>query len=290
MNLGFALTHLLTQAETTLEQSSGIDWKAVLIAGAIMGGIAIIFAFLLGIADKKFAVKTDERVAEITGHLGGANCGACGYAGCASLAEAIVQGKAAPGDCPVASKENLAIIAGIMGITAEAKEPMVARLHCAGDCDTAVKRYDFDGITKCSAANGMAGGPKMCTFACIGLGDCIAACKFDAITMGENGLPIFNPDKCTGCGACAKQCPRGVIELVPKTAKVLVACKNGDSAKEAMTNCKHACIGCGKCAKTCPQGAISIIDKHSVIDYTKCIGCGECAKVCPTKCIVMLDK
>ena len=297
MNLSFALTGFLNKAkeaaENTLEQSSGIDWTAVLIAGAVMGGLAIVFAFLLGIADKKFAVKTDDRVSEIADHLGGVNCGACGYAGCAVLAEAIVQGKAAPRDCPVTSNENRAAIADIMGIAAsenEKMEPKIARLHCTGDCNTAAVRYDFEGITECRAAAGIAGGPKMCSYACIGLGDCIKVCKFNAITMGENGLPVFNADKCTGCGECVKQCPRGVIELIPKTAEVLITCRNADNAKEALTNCKNACIGCGKCVKACPQGAISIIDKHSVIDYSKCIGCGACAAVCPTGCIAQLNK
>ena len=293
MNLRFAFTAFLNQAKDTAEQNSGIDWTAVLIAGAVMGGLAIIFAFLLGIADKKFAVKTDERIPEIIKHLGGANCGACGYAGCAALADAIVQGKAEPWSCPVASKENVSAIAEIMNIESDGRgisEPMVAKLHCAGDCDAAAKRCDFEGINECRIANGMAGGPKMCTYACIGLGDCVRTCKFNAISMGENGLPVFDSDKCTGCGACVKQCPRGVIELVPKTAEVLAACHNADNAKEALANCKNACIGCGKCARACAQGAISIIDKHCVIDYSKCIGCGECAKVCPTGSIKLLNK
>ena len=300
MNLGFALTAFLNQAKETakdtldtLEQSSAFDWTTVLIAGAVMGALAIVFALLLGIADRKFAVKTDERVSRISEHLGGVNCGACGYAGCAMLAEAIVQGKAAPRDCPVTSNENRAAIADIMGIAAgeaDEMEPMIARLHCAGDCNTAVPRCDFEGITDCRTANGIAGGPKMCTYACIGLGDCVKTCKFNAITMGENGLPVFRADKCTGCGECVKQCPRGVIELVPAESKMLIACHNSDNAKEALANCKNACIGCGKCVKACPVGAISVKDLHAVIDYSKCIGCGACEKVCPTGCILPVNK
>ncbi|MBQ2110830.1 MAG: RnfABCDGE type electron transport complex subunit B [Clostridia bacterium] len=266
-----------------------MNWTAIIIAGAIMGGLAIIFAIILGIADKKFAVEIDSRVPAITECLGGANCGACGYAGCSALAEAIVRGDAAPNSCPASKGDKLKRISELLGVEAEEKAPMMAQLLCAGDCEAAAVRYEYTGAKSCRIANGLAGGPKMCTFACLGMGDCVRDCKFGAITIGKNGLPQFDRSKCTGCGACAKQCPRGAIQLVPRTAKVAILCRNDDMGKEAKDNCKNACIGCQRCAKTCPQGAISLVGKHCVVDQEKCVGCMECTKVCPMGCIVTLQ-
>lgn len=253
-----------------------------------MGALAIIFAIILGIADKKFAVEIDARVPEITECLGGANCGACGYAGCAALAEAIVRGEAEPNTCPASKGEKMARISELMGVEASSKAPVVATLICTGDCETAAVRYEYDGVPNCRIANGLAGGPKKCTWACIGMGDCIKDCKFGAITMGKNGLPQFNKAKCTGCGACAKQCPRGAITLMPVDAKVAILCRNDDNGKAAKDNCKNACIGCRRCEKACPAGAISLIGKHCAVDQEKCIGCLECTKVCPMGCVVPL--
>lgn len=266
-----------------------MDWTIIIIAGALMGGLAILFGVVLGVADKKFAVETDERIPLINDCLGGANCGACGYAGCNALAEAIVAGEAAPNACPASGAEKVARIAELIGVSAEAKEPMIARLACMGDCESVTLRYNYDGIPDCRIASNLSGGPKMCTYACVGMGDCVKACKFDAITLTEKGLPIFHPEKCTGCGACAKQCPRGAIMLAPKSSTVMVACRNDDMAKEARTNCKHGCIACKKCERVCPVGAVTIDGKHSHIDFDKCIKCGECAKVCPSGCIEVFE-
>ncbi len=265
-----------------------MNLTAILIAGAVMGALAVIFAAILGVADKKFAVEIDSRIPQITECLGGANCGACGYAGCAALAEAIVRGEVEPNACPASKGEKIKRISELMGVEASAQAPMVARLVCSGDCETAAVRYEYDGVPSCRIANSLAGGPKKCTWACLGMGDCIRDCKFGAITMGKNGLPQFNSAKCTGCGACAKQCPRGAIALVPTSAKVLILCRNDDSGKEAKDNCKNACIGCRRCEKACPAGAISLVGKHCVVDQEKCVGCLECAKQCPMGCIVML--
>ncbi|MBQ1684831.1 MAG: hypothetical protein II072_04930, partial [Clostridia bacterium] len=157
-----------------------MNWTAIIIAGAIMGGLAIIFAIILGIADKKFAVEIDSRVPAIAECLGGANCGACGYAGCSALAEAIVRGDAAPNSCPASKGDKLKRISELLGVEAEEKAPMMAQLLCAGDCEAAAVRYEYTGAKSCRIANGLAGGPKMCTFACLGMGDCVRDCKFGA--------------------------------------------------------------------------------------------------------------
>lgn len=267
-----------------------MDYTAIIIAGSLMAVLAVIFAVILGIADKKFAVKEDERIPAVAEKLGGANCGACGYAGCSALAQAIVEGKALPNTCPSCSAEAVECICKIVGVTAEAKEPCVARLACTGDCETAKIRYEYDGVANCRIVNSLAGGRKLCSYGCLGFGDCIPMCKFGAISMGTNGLPVFDENKCVGCGECAKFCPRTVIKIVPKKARAFVACRNKDSGRDAMQACSHACIACRKCERTCQHGAILIFKNHSHVDQSKCVGCGECIEACPTKCIVSLVK
>ena len=176
-------------------------------------------------------------------------------------------------------------IAAIMGVSAEAEERKVARVICQGDCGVAKERYNYDGYTSCATAAGLAGGPKMCRFACIGLGDCAQACAFGAIKIAD-GLAHIDEEKCVACGQCANICPRGVIALKPVNETVIVSCRNTDSGREARAACMKACIACGRCTKECPNDAIHVEGGVAKIDEAKCTRCGACAKVCPCKCIV----
>ena len=172
-----------------------------------------------------------------------------------------------------------------MGVSAEAEERKVARVICQGDCGVAKERYNYDGYTSCATAAGLAGGPKMCRFACIGLGDCAQACAFGAIKIAD-GLAHIDEEKCVACGQCVNICPRGVIALKPVNETVIVSCRNTDSGREARAACMKACIACGRCTKECPNDAIHVEGGVAKIDESKCTRCGACAKVCPCKCIV----
>ena len=256
----------------------------ILFAILVLGGIGLLFGLILGIAGKKFAVQVDERVEKVRECLGGANCGACGYAGCDAFAEAVVKGEAPVNGCTPGGNGAAKAIAEIMGVKAENKEPTVARVRCSGNCDNMIVRYDYSGYKSCRAAAAIAGGPKACHFACIGLGDCMKKCKFGAISI-ENGVAKIDPDVCGGCGMCEETCPREIIHVLPRNQTILVACRNKATGKTARLQCKTACVACGRCARECPSEAITMVEGVARIDETKCTRCGACVPVCPMHCI-----
>lgn len=258
-----------------------MNWTAILFALAIMGILGAAFGVVLSIADKKFAVETDERTAAIREAVAGANCGACGYAGCDAFAAAVAQGEAPVGGCLPAGAKGAEAIAAIMGVSAgPAEERKVARVFCQGFCDAATARYTYEGLESCAMAATLAGGPKQCASACLGLGDCQRACHFEAIEMA-NGVAKIYADKCVACGMCIDACPRNIIHFTPADDTVFVACQNHDAPKAARSACTNACISCGRCVKACMAEAIRIVDNCAVIDQEKCTRCGACVKVCP---------
>ena len=259
-----------------------MDWLPVVLAAFSLGAIGLILGMLLTAADKRFAVALDERWALVKEELGGANCGACGYSGCAAYAEAVVAGKAPINACPSASVDA---IASIMGVQAEHKAPMKAYVQCQAYMGNTRLRYDYDGYKSCATAASMAGGPKLCCYACVGLGDCVKVCPFGAISL-KNGNAAIDEFRCVGCGNCVKYCPRGVLHLKPASAKIYIKCSNGKLGRTTRAQCIKTCIACGACVKKCPQGAISLRDGHAVIDYDKCDNCMVCVQACPSWCIV----
>ncbi|HHV72406.1 MAG TPA: RnfABCDGE type electron transport complex subunit B [Clostridia bacterium] len=245
------------------------------IAGLALGAI-------LAIAAKKFAVEVDERVPKIREVLPGANCGACGYPGCDGLAAAIVAGSAPVNACPVGGNPVAEQIAAIMGVEAGSTgEPKVAKVICQGDQSNAVFRSEYDGPMSCKAATMLGGGPKGCSYACVGLGTCAQVCPFGAITMSDKGLPVIDGELCTACGKCVEACPKKVIELVNRSQPVWILCNSQAKGAEVRKVCKVGCIACGICAKVCPVDAIEVKNNLAKIDPAKCIKCGLCAQKCP---------
>lgn len=257
----------------------------IIFAVLVLGAIAIVFGLILSVAAKVFEVKVDERLPKIQECLAGANCGGCGYPGCAGCAEAILAGKAPVTACAPAGAEGAAKIAAIMGMEAPSGEKMVAHVICNGG-DAAVKNFEYVGIADCVGALKVAGGPTACSFGCLGFGSCVKACQFGAMSIGPNGTAVVDPEKCTDCMACAAACPRHLIVEVPASKKVHVACANQDKGKDAMSVCASSCIGCGLCQKECKFDAIHVVNGVAVIDYDKCKGCKLCTKVCPRDAIL----
>ena len=248
---------------------------------AALGGVLGLF---LAIASRVFAVKKDERIDKIVDALPGANCGGCGYSGCAAYAEAVVAGNAKNGACAVGGTACATAIAEIMGTEACEVKVMRARVLCVGGCDEASYKFIYEGASDCAAAVSISGGAKFCRFGCIGKGTCAKVCAFDAITV-ENGLAKIDIQKCTGCGTCVGVCPRKVIELVPLDSFVTVDCKSEDDGKTTRGYCKVGCIACRICEKNCPAAAIKVENNRAVIDYDLCTACGLCADKCPRKII-----
>lgn len=260
---------------------NSINWTGnVLIVIAVLAVLAIVFTTVILIISKVCHVESNPKIEEVKDKLAGANCGACGFAGCADFAKALVEGKADLSACSATSADGKNEIAGILGTTVGQTTPKIAVIKCRGDNDTAKKRFLYVGMNSCQAKNNALSGDKVCYFGCLGEGSCVSVCKFGAINV-ENGLAKTIPEKCTGCGACAKFCSKAVIELIPSSAKVYVACNTKCKGKEVINACSFGCIGCGLCAKNCPNGAITITDNLPVIDYSKCTGCEICLNKCP---------
>lgn len=253
---------------------------------ALLGGLGAVFGAGLIYASSIFAIKVDPKQEEVAALLPGVNCGSCGFAGCSAFAAALVKGEAEIHQCPVSNEEIVKQIAHALGIEASTREKQVAFVFCQGSKENAVDKYEYVGERNCVSAMLIAKGAKACPAGCLGLGTCKAECPFDAIRMGDNGLPIINNNKCTSCGKCIEACPKKIIKLVPISKGVHNSCSSHQKGKAVKDVCKVGCIACQLCVKTCPVEAIKMDNDLAVIDYEKCIMCGLCAKTCPTKSIV----
>lgn len=268
-----------------------MDFNMYLNAVVSMSAIGVVFAAGLTIAAKIFAVEVDPRVEKINEILPGANCGACGEAGCASFAAAIVAGKADPNGCPPGGSKVADEIVAVMGMTGVGnKERQVAHVLCKGSKDKAFERSHYNGIGTCEASHALASGHKGCTYGCLGLGDCVFICPFNAAKLGDNGLPDFDPAKCTGCGKCVDACPRSLVVLTGISRRNHIRCSAQLTAKEIREVCEVGCIGCRRCVKSCPQEAIYMDGRLAKMSYEKCNHSGECSEVCPNKTIDLISE
>ena len=261
--------------------------NTILLAVIVVAGIGLIAGLGLSLASVLMAVKTDEKVEQLRAELPGANCGACGFSGCDGYAEALAKGEAKPGACAPGGTEMNLKLGEILGVSVEMTEPMVATVKCNGICDHVENKMFYTGVSTCKAANMMYGGTLSCSFGCLGFGDCEKACQYGAIKV-INGKATVDKDKCTACTACAKACPKSIIEMMPKEKKYAkVVCSNKDKGAVARKVCEVACIGCMKCAKVCPSEAVVVENNLARIDPAKCTACGKCVEACPQKCIAL---
>ncbi len=255
----------------------------IIYAIVALGLIGLLFGLLLSMAARVFAVKVDPRVEKVKEVLPGANCGACGYAGCAQFAEAVARGETDPAGCIPGGTNTANALAKELGLEIAETEPLVAIVFCIGDNEKAVDLFVYEGVEDCAVAGRMNGGFKACGYGCLGLGNCVRACPFEAIDMGPHGLPVVDQEACTGCGLCVTACPRDLLETLPRRSSKghLVLCRSQERGKKVSRACSVGCIACKACVKACPEEAITMDDKLAVIDLDKCNDCGECVPVCP---------
>lgn len=260
----------------------------------VLAAIGAIGALVLFLAAKKFEVKEDPRIGLVAEVLPQANCGGCGFPGCSGFANACVKAESLEGLlCPVGGAAVMGQIADILGMAAAAQDPKIAVVRCNGNCDARPRTNLYDGASSCAVAASLYSGDTGCSFGCLGLGDCVDACGFDAIRINPTTLlPEVVEDACTACGACVKACPKSIIELRkkgPKSRRIFVSCVNKDKGGVAKKACSNACIGCSLCLKQCQFEAITIENNLSYIDHTKCRMCRKCVEVCPTNAILELN-
>jgi electron transport complex protein RnfB len=253
----------------------------IITAVLVLGIMGAVFGAVLAVAAKIFHVEQDPRISEVRAALAGANCGGCGFPGCDGYAAAVVKGEAKCNCCVAGGAATAAKVAAIMGEDAEPETKYVAFVPCSGTDDKAQMFFDYSGPRDCVAAMRFGNkGPKLCQFSCVGMGNCVRACPFGAMSV-ENGVAKVDREKCVGCMACAAVCPKHIIQKVPYDQKVLVGCHSNDKGAQTRKICEAGCIGCMKCQRECPAQAIVVENNLAVIDYDKCVGCGHCAEVCP---------
>ncbi len=256
--------------------------QTVILAVVLLTVMGAVFGAILGFAAKVFAVQKDPKEEAVLGCLPGANCGGCGFPGCAGYAAAVAAGKADVNRCAAGGAAVAAQIGEIMGVTAEATVRKVAVVHCTG-CGVDHTKYNYEGVKDCLSASLMSGGgPLGCDYGCLGFGSCEKVCPFDAIHV-KDGVAVVDEEKCKACEKCVDVCPRHIIALEPYKTKKHVAIPCSSKAKGPVVTkvCSNGCIGCSLCAKACPKQAITVENFLARIDYDKCVGCGLCAQKCP---------
>lgn len=263
--------------------------KTILLSIAVLGVLGALFGAILAFASKIFHVEVDPKQEAVRECLAGANCGGCGYPGCDGYAAAVARGEAPTNKCVAGGAEAAAKIAEVMGVSASDVEKMVAFVPCSGTVGHAELRFNYTGPEDCRAAMLFGGkSNKTCTFACIGLGNCVKACPFDAIHIVD-GVAKVDRDKCVGCGTCVDTCPKSIIKLLPASQRVMPACGNHDRGVKVSKICDNGCVGCTKCQRECPSSAITMAENLPVIDASKCVACGHCAEICPRHIITWFE-
>ncbi len=266
--------------------------EGILIPIIIVVAIGFVAGVILTIASKVMAVSVDEQIEKLIEAMPGANCGACGFAGCDNYAVSLGEDKnhnLSTSLCPVGGSSLAITLAEILGVEATTTDPRVAYIACLGGSSQIKKIMVHDKKWSCKAASNLYGGQMECSYGCLGHGDCVTSCPYDAISIVDK-VAVVDKTRCIGCGICAGYCPKGVIKFTPKESLTHVGCSSNAKGGETRKACKIGCIGCKKCEKECPEKAIVVENNLAQIDYELCNECGKCAASCPTKSIFKLIK
>lgn len=261
-----------------------------------LGIMGLVAGAMLSYAARRFSVPVDPRVERVADVLPGANCGACGYASCIELARAVVKGEAAATSCVAGGSDVAAKVAEVTGQAVDVSKitPKTAFVRCRGGRDKAKDKFEYKGVETCHASMLVAGGHKACVYGCLGLGDCVRVCPFDAIKMGEDGIPVVDEEKCTACNKCVVECPRQIITLIPRDQAVVLACVSKDKGKKVRDECTVGCFTCGLCVKPdiAPAEAITmgkenLPEVHWKPGMDLKVMLENAVKKCPDKCFIV---
>lgn len=261
----------------------------ILFASVLIGVIGLISGILLAISSIVMSVKSNKKQEAIRSMLPGANCGACGYTGCDGYAEALaLQKEKNIALCKPGGQATVDQLSRYLNLETMQAEKTTAMVLCRGNCQQTAKKADYQGVKSCHMAKQVANGDGQCGYGCLGYGDCVSACNYEALHLID-GIAFVDANKCTSCMQCIQNCPQHIIQLIPyEKAVSVVFCSNEDRAPVANKVCQSSCIACGLCVKNCPEHCITIENNHAKIDYQKCTNCTACQKVCPHHCILSL--
>jgi Na+-translocating ferredoxin:NAD+ oxidoreductase subunit B len=265
--------------------ASASPLQSILFPTLILGVTALVLGLVIAVVSRLFQIEADPLKEEIQAALPQANCGACGFAGCEGYAVYLANGGEDTSKCPVGGSALAGTLAGMLGVEAQSVEARVAHVICKGNTDFTAQRYVYRGTMTCASAHALFSGPNSCSYGCIGYGDCVAVCPYDAIDIVV-GIAVINEFKCKACEKCVAVCPKKIIAMIPKeNNNYKVECSNHLTGGETRKHCKVGCIACQRCFKICPSSAITMVDNLAVIDPYKCTSCGKCYEVCPTHSI-----
>ncbi len=265
--------------------------ETILFAILLMAVIGLVLGLVIGWFAKIFQIESDSRVELVTELLPGANCGGCGKAGCSDFAKSVVSGENPPSKCPVSSKEQVTAIALALGIDAGESFQQRAVVCCGGDREQTKRLLNYNGVVDCVSASLVAGGPKGCSYGCLGMGTCARKCPFGAIEI-INNLAVVHRELCVGCGTCVAACPRGVIKLVPADAEVHVYCNSPAKGPAKRQVCNVPCLGCRKCARAFPN-KFKVDGFKAQVNYeAKPLPTADDVQAvgCPTGCLLTADE
>ena len=261
----------------------GVVQKIVL-AGVVMGGLGVLFGFILALVERRFRVETDPRIDEVEALLPGINCGACGLPGCRGAAEAMVAGTAEVNQCSVGGQAVADQIGSLLGRSAQTGPVKIAVIHC---CPSLKNPPQYKDIHTCLGYQSLIGSTLGCSYGCVGLGDCAQVCPSDAIRQDKNGRMSVVQELCIGCGLCVKACPRSAIRLHEEQHFLQLLCQNPENGKAVLAVCNSGCIACGLCVRACTHQALRLEDNLPVVDYANCTECGLCVEKCPKHCLII---
>lgn len=258
--------------------------NSILFAVLIVSAMGLLIGIILAVASVVMAVPKNETVQAVLEALPGVNCGACGYSGCEDYAKALAENNAEPGLCSPGGAQCTKAVAQILGKEAAAFQQKVAFVYCKGTCEQTEPKMHYQGEASCAGSVQLHGGAGKCGYGCLGLGDCAAACKFNAIDLAQ-GIAHVDFSQCTGCTSCVAACPNNLIGMIPVKAQAAVKCSNKDKGGQTRKDCAVGCIGCMKCVKACQYNAITMASFKAEIDPELCTACGKCVDVCPQNTI-----